>query len=164
MCNLLKLTLDVELVREGDEVKLYNSLRIRTYRKADDIKCIIDLLAKENLLVERWESKASFGNETFDLRLVVINGKAEHVVMRCSRSPMTNLHLGNRRGDLPVLKAHLGADFWLKIENLAIETVRKFPGASVAGVDILITSGCREAKVIEVKPTTVKCRWALFKS
>jgi len=144
------LVTSVELVREGDEVKLYNSLRIRTYRQTDDIKCIIDHLAKENLLVERWEPKASFENGTFDLRLVVINGKAEHAVMRCSRSPMTNLHLGNRRGDLQALKDKLGDDFWHRIEKLAIDTVQQFSGAAVAGVDILITSGCREAKVIEV--------------
>ena len=42
--------------------------------------------------------KAGLAGHVFDLRVVVIAGRARHAVVRMSRGPMTNLHLLNRRG------------------------------------------------------------------
>ena len=39
-----------------------------------------------------------------DLRVVVVAGRPTHVVVRGSRSPMTNLHLGGVRGDLDAVR------------------------------------------------------------
>jgi len=137
----------VELSQKGGEIKCFNSLKIRTYQKENEVEKIIDELGKENLIVEKWEPKAKLGRETFDLRLVVINQQVGHTVMRCSHSPMTNLHLGNRRGDLLQLIEKIGTKFWEDIKILAIEATNAIEGANVSGVDILIDSNFKKAKV-----------------
>ncbi|BDD04341.1 STM4014 family protein [Aureibacter tunicatorum] len=148
--NREELKTSVELVKENGSIKCFNSLKIRTYKNPQDIKAIIDTLAKEVLIVEKWEPKASIGKEIFDLRIVVIGNEAKHAVMRCSQSPMTNLHLGNRRGDLEALKNRLGFEFWTELQQLALKAVHAIPEANLAGVDVLITSNFNQAKVIEV--------------
>ncbi|MBD0400429.1 STM4014 family protein [Flammeovirga sp. EKP202] len=129
---------------------LYNSLNISTYRDATKIELIINQLAKEHLIVEKWEPKATFNNKVFDLRLVVIDQKVEHVVMRSSTSPMTNLHLGNERGDLNGLIDYLGNEKWEEIKQTAIQAVKSFQGAMVAGVDLMVQSNSHKVKIIEV--------------
>ena len=42
--------------------------------------------------------------------MVVIAGRPTHVVVRTEPGPMTNLHLGNVRGDLAALRAAAGPD------------------------------------------------------
>lgn len=140
----------IEFKRTGTKISFYNSLKIRSYTDTEEIRLMVDYMARENLLAEKWESKASFDCKNFDLRLVVIDGKVGHVVMRCSSSPMTNLHLGNERGDLLALKIQIGNKFWGEIEQLAIDAVAAYEDVLVAGVDILITSNYKSAKVIEV--------------
>ena len=58
----------------------------------------MDRLAPDGLHVERWFPKADLDGRVIDLRVVVIAGRPSHVVVRASRGPMTNLHLGGARG------------------------------------------------------------------
>lgn len=132
--------------------KVYNSLKIKKYTEANQIRLLVDTLAKQYLFAERWIPKATFDRTAFDLRLVYIDGEVNHAVMRCSDSPMTNLHLGNKRGDLQSLKIHLGLGKWKEIQALAQEAVACFQGAKVAGVDILLTGKNYKPRVIEVNP------------
>ncbi|NME69446.1 STM4014 family protein [Flammeovirga aprica] len=143
--EVLKTSVEIDTNSE-----LYNSLKIRTYRDTEKIRLIVDQLAKENLLVEKWEPKATFDNKVFDLRLVVINQKVEHVVMRCSNSPMTNLHLGNERGNLKALKEFIGIEKWEEVKQTAIQAVSSFEGAMIAGVDLMLQSNNHKVKIIEV--------------
>ncbi len=140
----------VELVRkQGKKIELYNSLRIRKYTNIIDIIDIIDTLASECLLVEKWLPKATFQGKAFDLRMVVIDGKAEHTVMRTSTSPMTNLHLGNKRGDLELLKKFLGEEKWKTLQEQVIETTQCFSENRVVGVDVLYTTNFKKSVIIE---------------
>ncbi len=95
----------VEMVRERGDLRLYNSRRIRRYERSEEIAAMIDALCREGVHVEQWVPKAGLDGQAFDLRVVVIAGRAEHVVPRLSRSPLTNLHLKNRRGDVDALRA-----------------------------------------------------------
>jgi hypothetical protein len=90
-----------ELVRNNNTgaVMLYNSLKIRKYTRNRDIRDVIDQLCAEKAIIEEWLPKAKHQGVSFDLRIMVINGKMQHFVLRTSTSPMTNLHLGNKRGD-----------------------------------------------------------------
>jgi hypothetical protein len=99
----------VEMVREGCELRLYNSRLIRCYRDPAEVVCLIDVLAREGVQAEEWLPKAALGDQGFDLRVLVIAGKARHTVVRMSRSPMTNLHLGNQRGDLAAVVERLAS-------------------------------------------------------
>ena len=143
-------TTTVETARQNGELRLYNSRRIRIYRDWREIAELIDALCRHRVHVEQWLPKAGFDNRTFDLRVVVIAGRACHTVARLSRSPMTNLHLLNERGDEDVVRERVGRAAWdaaLRNCELAMEC---FPGSMYAGIDLLFTPDYRRQVVIEV--------------
>ncbi|HEU0174930.1 MAG TPA: STM4014 family protein [Blastocatellia bacterium] len=143
-------TTTVEMTRRNGELHLYNSRRIRVYRDWHEIAELIDALCRHRVHVEQWLPKAGFENRTFDLRVVVIAGRACHTVARLSRSPMTNLHLLNERGDPDGVREKIGPPAWdaaMRDCELAMEC---FPESLYAGVDLLFTPDFRRRAVIEV--------------
>lgn len=140
----------VELVREGGEVRLYNSLKVRRYGRVEDVACLVDLLAREGVHVEGWVPKFSLEGKACDLRLVVIGGRGRHAVVRTSSSPLTNLHLGNPRGDLELLIARLGEERWRAAQALAEAAAAQFPTALYCGVDVCVAKRSGAAYVLEV--------------
>ena len=140
----------VELVRKGGEVKLYNSLKVRKYTHPEDIALLVNYILREGAIVEEWIPKASMGKYTFDVRIVVVAGKARHVLPRLSQGPLTNLHLGNKRGEAGALQQLLGADRYAQLLHTAQEAVKAIPGAFYAGVDLLIPAGLGTPRVLEV--------------
>lgn len=129
--------------------RLFNSLRVRDYRDERDVAALIDLLAPAGLHIERWLPKADLDGRVVDLRVVVTAGRATHVVVRSSRGPMTNLHLGNARGDLAALRAAAGPRY---AEALATceAAAACFPGSPHVGVDLMFGVGWRTHAVAEV--------------
>ncbi|MEV0901736.1 STM4014 family protein [Actinoplanes sp. NPDC049802] len=129
---------------------LFNNLRVRRYDDESAIRTIIDRLAPDGLHVEQWFPKASLGDRVVDLRVVTIAGRPRHVVVRTSRSPMTNLHLGNARGDVEAVRAAAGERSW----SAAMETCERvaacFPRTLQAGVDLMFRVGWRDHAVAEV--------------
>ncbi|BDI31276.1 hypothetical protein CCAX7_33270 [Capsulimonas corticalis] len=146
----MQATTTVEIVRAGDELRLYNSRRLRTYNDPREIAELIDALCRHGVHVERWLPKAAFGDAGFDLRVVTIGGRARHTVVRQSHSPMTNLHLLNTRGDLEAVKERMGSSAW----DAAIMTCERaaacFPASLHAGVDLCVTPSFRHHAVLEV--------------
>lgn len=132
----------VEMVRAGGELRLYNSRRLQRYHDPADL---IDALAREGVRVEEWLPKATLGDHEFDLRVVVIAGTAQHIVVRTSRTPMTNLHLGNERGDLAALVAQLPPDAWSAALRTCERAAGVIPGSLQVGVDLLIGPDQRHA-------------------
>ena len=127
-------------------VRLYNSLNTQCYEGEKSVARLVDALAGERLHLERWLPKAQVEGREFDLRVVVTAGEPTHWVMRVSRgSPMTNLHLGNERGDLAALRARLdlGADAgptdWERMEQLCRDAAAVFPNAHYAGLDVMLS-------------------------
>lgn len=111
---------------------------------------LVDAVCRERALLERWFPKATLGGRAFDLRVLVIRGQAAHVVVRTSRTPITNLHLANSRGDLEAVKAALGPDIWRLAMNTAEAAAACFPGCHHAGVDLMIGAARRTCAVAEV--------------
>jgi glutathione synthase/RimK-type ligase-like ATP-grasp enzyme len=147
----VRATTSVELVWAGAAgVELYNSLRVRTYERERDVAAIVDALAPQGLHVERWLPKAGFGGRVVDLRVVVIAGRPTHVVVRASASPMTNLHLGNQRGDLQRLRAAIGERVFEAAMATCVRVAERFPGTLHVGVDLLLAPGWRRHAVAEV--------------
>jgi len=143
-------TTTVETARQKGELRLYNSRRVRVYRDWREIADLIDALCRHRVHVEQWLPKAGFDNRTFDLRVVVIAGRACHTVARLSRSPMTNLHLLNERGDEDAVREKVGRAAWdaaMRNCELAMEC---FPGSLYAGIDLLFTPDYRRQVVLEV--------------
>ncbi|MEZ0111366.1 hypothetical protein ABH920_005381 [Catenulispora sp. EB89] len=126
-----------ELVRTATGVELYNSLKVRTYLRDADIDDVLAALAPDGLHAERWVRKVSIGGWDCDLRVVTVGGRATHAVVRTSASPMTNLHLGGRRGDLAAFQALVGEKRWPAILDLAESAAACFPGVHCLGIDVL---------------------------
>ncbi len=144
----------VEMVPGAGGVRLYNSRRVRVYRDRREIAALIDELCRHRVHVEQWLPKAGFRNRTFDLRVVVIGGAAQHVVVRLSRNAMTNLHLGSGptsgRAPLEALLTRLDRPVWEAARLTCERAMEVFPGSLYAGIDLLIASDYRRHAVAEV--------------
>jgi glutathione synthase/RimK-type ligase-like ATP-grasp enzyme len=143
-------TTTAEVVREGGEFRIYNSRAIRRVEDEREVAGLVDALAREGVHVERWVPKAGIDGQAFDLRVVVIAGRAEHVVVRMARGPMTNLHLGNRRGDPTALRGRMDVGPWEAAMASCERAASAFPRSLHAGVDLLIAPGYRRHAVLEV--------------
>ena len=128
----------LEIVRDGKTTRLFNSLRVRSFTNPGDIRDVLGVLIPQGTLVEAAVNKARIDGDRFDLRIVVINGKADHVVVRQSPSPITNLHLGNRRGSLESVTRAFGEARLDACRALAEYAARQFPDSLYCGVDILL--------------------------
>ncbi|MFB6397287.1 STM4014 family protein [Polymorphospora lycopeni] len=143
----IRATTSVELTTGG---RLFNSLRVRTYQAERDVAAIVDRLAPDSLHVERWFPKAGLGDRAVDLRVLVVAGEPTHTVVRSSRGPLTNLHLGNARGDLAALRAAMGPAAYRSALDTCVRAAGCFPGSLHVAVDLLPGVGWRRHAVAEV--------------
>lgn len=139
----------VEIVRAEDGPRLYNSLSVQRYDDRETIAAIVDELGRSGLHVERWVPKAGFSGRTFDLRVVMIAGEVRHTVMRTSMTPMTNLHLGNARGDLGALRQQIPQASWSDAMESCRHAAGCFPDSLYVGIDLLFTPGFRSHVIVE---------------
>ncbi len=141
--NRVEATTSVEMTSDG----MFNNLRISHYRSNDDVRRLIEGLAAQQAFAQAWVPKATFRGRTFDLRVVAIDGQASHAVMRTSKGPLTNLHLGNDRGDFEAFKAE--TTVWPMLSKLAVDATQAFNTARVGGVDIALDPTLKHAWVLE---------------
>jgi glutathione synthase/RimK-type ligase-like ATP-grasp enzyme len=139
----------VEMIRGAGELRLYNSRLIRRYHRPAEVADLLDALAREGVQVEEWLPKAGLDGSVFDLRVVVIGGEARHAVVRMGPGPMTNLHLGNRRGDLSAVVARMGPDAWQDARRTCERAAAVFPRSLLVGIDLLVAPCCRRFAVLE---------------
>lgn len=140
----------MEMVGSGQRAKFYNNLRLHLYTRASHVATIVNFLCREGAQIERWLPKAALVDRNFDLRLVTIGGEPMHCVVRTSRSPITNLHLGNRRGDLEMLRERMSPAAWSDVLQLARDVASAFPRSHMLGLDILLQPGFRRPTLLEV--------------
>lgn len=125
----------------------YNSLRVRRVTHPKAISVLLGFLFNEGSQIEAAVPKARLGGAPFDLRVVVIAGEPAFTVVRQSRHPITNLHLGGWRGDLQQIQARapaLLAEAWDTCSAVA-DAHRCF----TVGVDIMLEAGWRGHRVLE---------------
>lgn len=147
--NKVQAITSVEMQPHQGQLQLFNSLQLRHYKTEKELTLLINQLAKEGILVEQWLPKASLGNAVFDLRMVVIGGQCQQVVVRQSQSPLTNLHLGNQRGDLEVLKKKMGSSTWQQVQELAEQAANSLPPHQYACLDVLVRADFEQAYILE---------------
>ena len=140
----------VERVRENGQTLLYNSRRICHYTKTEEIADIINILTAEGVQVEEWQPKAQLQGCGFDVRVVVINGEAQHLVVRLGKSPMTNLHLGNERGNTEEFLAKVGKENWQVMKQTCEAAAALFPNSLYCGVDLLILPDWQQHVILEI--------------
>lgn len=138
----------VEIAADG----VYNSLRVRRFTGETEVGSLVDALAGERLHIEAWLPKPSWRGRTADLRVVVVAGRATHAVLRTSTHPMTNLHLGGRRGDLDIARTAFDSSGygWDHALAVAERAAARFPRTLCVGVDLLPAGNWRGATVGEV--------------
>lgn len=142
----VRATTSVEIAPDG---ALHNSLRVRCYTDEREAAAVVDRLAPDGLHVERWLPKASLAGRSADLRVLVVAGRATHAVVRTSRHPLTNLHLGGTRGDLAAAVAAAGGH-WREALDICERAAACFPRTLCVGVDLLPAIGWRRFAVGEV--------------
>jgi glutathione synthase/RimK-type ligase-like ATP-grasp enzyme len=117
--------------------RLINRLDAQRYRGAAAIAPLIDALARQSLYVERWMPKPRVPVRTdacFDVRVVAFRGVAHQRVARTSRSPLTNLNLGNRR---VALDDCLDAARTRRLEDAVGRAATAFPASTSIGFDVI---------------------------
>ncbi len=128
----------LEIVRRSGHIQLFNSLRIRSYTDLGDIQDIFGVLAPQGMMAEASVNKARVNGDRFDLRIVVIDGHADHIVARQSAWPITNLHLGNQRASWQSVAAAVGVGRLNACRELALQAASRFPQTLCCGVDVLL--------------------------
>jgi len=126
-----------EIVRHKGRLRIYNSLKIRRYTDTRHIAQLIDALAAQRVQVEDWFCKATISRgQAVDLRIVTIAGHPCHMVVRQSATPMTNLNLGNQRGDLADIRDKLGVAQQEAIFASCRKAATVFPDSLMLGLDV----------------------------
>lgn len=146
----LHATTTVEMVSCGAQTRLFNSRRLQVHRDLETIARLIDALCCHRVHVEEWLPKAGFTGCTFDLRVVVIASCVRHTVVRMSRTPMTNLHLLNKRGDLELLRSRVPPEAWRAAMKTCEDAMKCFPDSLCGGVDLMWTPDYKRHAVLEV--------------
>jgi glutathione synthase/RimK-type ligase-like ATP-grasp enzyme len=134
----------------GDNGRPCATRALRRITQRTEIARIIDQLAPLGLIVEQWLPKIGLEGQTVDLRMVVLGGEQVFPVLRSSPHPITNLHIGGRRGSADALAAKVGPTAWADIFATARQSARQFPTAQCLGIDMaVLVDGVRHA-VLEV--------------
>lgn len=148
--NRVQAITSVEATGAGNSLQLFNSLKVRTYSQEATIAAIINKIMAEGTQTEEWIPKATLNGCYFDIRVLVIDGQARHTVLRTSKQVITNLHLGNKRGDMNAFNQHIGAATLKAIHELAEQAARCFPASLYMGIDILLAANLSDMYVLEV--------------
>jgi hypothetical protein len=138
----------IELVSRKSRSQLYNSLKPRRYSHPEEISQLMDTLFTQDVHIEQWLPKSRSGGLAYDLRVMAIGGRPAHRVVRKSKTPLTNLHLGNQRGHLQELswdKAQVE-----RLEKCVTDTAAAFPDSHYMGIDLLLPQGGKNPRIIEV--------------
>lgn len=128
----------------------YNVKKLMSYKERQVIRQIINWLLGHGAHVEQWIPKASYRDRAFDIRQLVVAGKACHSIARVSRTPITNLHLDSDRMSLDEIG--LSDNLQATVRLCAEQTLAVFPRSTVAGIDVLLSSGSYRPYVLDVNP------------
>jgi hypothetical protein len=109
----------------------------------------ITFLLREGVFVQRGIPMAQIDGQNFDVRVVCVNAKPTAVIFRLSPHPMTNLHLGGRRGDYARCRAAIPTREWLDALDHCADAAACFD-STIAGVDLLFERGFRRHYILEV--------------
>jgi len=141
----------VEMVRDRHgRVRLYNSRRLRRYQRRGQLRALFDNLCPHGVQVEAWFPKAGIGDQRCDLRVLTIAGQPRHRLLRRSRSPLTNLHLGNRRSSVDPLRKRMSPTAWDRLLGSCRRVAARFPRSLYLGIDIAVGVNLRDHVVLEV--------------
>jgi glutathione synthase/RimK-type ligase-like ATP-grasp enzyme len=131
-------------------VVLHNRRGVTKYDDLRVIRTLVDAVCRHRAHAEAWVPKAGWRGRRFDVRIVVIAGRACHIVARLAQGPFTNLQFGAARGTPEELREHVGAKaFGLMCEE-AERAMACFPRSLYAGLDVMLDAREHRTHVLEV--------------
>ena len=140
-----RLMTTVRVTHEGR----FNSLRIQRVTDPARIRDLLTwILEEEHGHVEVSAPKARLGGANFDCRVLMVAHEPAFVVVRHSRHPITNLHLGGWRGDPSALRSACPPEAWHRAME-DCRTVSRAYGGLHLGIDLLFEPGFRQHRLIE---------------
>lgn len=119
-------------------------MKLSHYRTKTDVHRALAFVLAQGAQVERAVPKAKLASALFDCRVLCIAGEPRFTVVRQNEHPITNLHLGGWRGDLPAMPP--GA--W----EAAMESCRRVAAlyrSLHVGLDVLFEPGLQQHRIIE---------------
>lgn len=126
----------------------FNSLRLQRLEQRERVDELLGWLLSQGAQIERAHPKLRLNGRSCDLRVLTVDGEPSFVVVRTSRHPITNLHLGGQRGDLDALEAALPPRAW----DAAMATCARAAAQHDTfhlGVDLLFEAGGEPHRVVE---------------
>lgn len=139
-------SLNFEVV--GGKKIFYSNNKVNCFEDKNKVKELIHWVLVNGAHIEEWIPKATYQGASFDTRAFVLQDKAEYLISRLSKSPITNLHLGNQRMES---KAILSKEQVATIATAAEKVMKLFNQSTFAGIDIVCSTGFRPY-VIDVNP------------
>ncbi|MDH6307044.1 glutathione synthase/RimK-type ligase-like ATP-grasp enzyme [Parabacteroides sp. PF5-5] len=133
------------LLQSGED--FLNTKQIHHLKCKEKIARYADMVLGAGVIVEEWLPKDEYKGEKYDLRVVCQFGKVEHIVVRYSKAPITNLHLNNKAGNFEELATN--KTFYNEVEALCLEALKR-SGLHYAGIDVLIERDSQKPYIIEI--------------
>lgn len=134
----------VELADQG----MFNTRRVRRETERTRIDRVLSFLLTEGAHVEARVPKARLDGAFFDCRILVIAGEPAFAVVRQSRHPITNIHLGGWRGSTAALQARIDPDVWVAAQQDCCRVAADF-GCFHLGIDLVVEPGFASYRVLE---------------
>ncbi|MET0246771.1 MAG: STM4014 family protein, partial [Sphingomonas sp.] len=134
---------------DGEGGRILASRNLRRLTDRGDLARLVDRLAPLGLHVERWLPKIGINGRVADVRLVMLDDGSIHRVLRTSRHPMTNLHLGGDRAPVDALVRRIGDAAWQSVLASARSAAGRFADSHVLGLDIAVLADGRRHAVLE---------------
>ncbi len=138
------------MVEQNGRVVLYNWRKITRHTDPSEIRRLVDAVCRHRAHAEVWLPKAGWQGRRFDVRIVVVAGRARQVVARLADGPFTNLQFGARRASAEELRAHLGQDAFTRMCEEAERAMACFPRSLYGGVDVLLHAHTHQPHIVEV--------------
>jgi hypothetical protein len=145
---------DAEGVRAGVTTMVdiggeyFNTRRLRRIDTIDLLGTVTYILG-QGAIVQRGIPMAQIDGQNFDVRVVCVNAKPVATIFRLSPHPMTNLHLGGRRGEWSHFRGTIPTRQWLDGLDAASDAAACFD-STIAGVDLLFERGSYRPYILEV--------------
>ena len=127
-----------QVVDSGSARAIYACKRVRKFNRPGEVAALTEAVLSSGAQIEAWIPKAGHDGSTVDLRLLTIAGEPQHLVLRQAGSPITNLHLGARRGEAASFLGRLHEGVWETVCEEAGLFAQRFPRTLQLSFDIAV--------------------------
>ncbi|MCM1539787.1 MAG: STM4014 family protein [Blautia sp.] len=130
-----------------DRGELVNTKKLYRF-EGEDAGHLLERLLELDCVAEKWYRKAVFQEYSYDLRVVVQDGRVDYILPRLSKGPITNLHLNNHSMEFKALK--LNQAVVRSIEETCVMAAGCYPRLKSIGMDVLLEKESLKPYVIEM--------------